>query len=67
MRLIGYEEAAKKLGIKIGTLYSWVSQGKGPPHVRLSGRLVRFDEEALDAWLAARVQLPRASAPGARP
>jgi len=58
MKLIGYQEAALKLGVKIGTLYSWVCQGKGPPFVRLSSRCVRFDEERLEAWLLARVQEP---------
>ena len=63
MKLIGYQETALKLGVKIGTLYSWVSrQGtrseSGPPFIRLSGRCVRFDEEALDQWLQARVYVP---------
>ncbi len=55
MNLIGYSEAAFKLGVKRGTLYSWVSRRVGPPFVRLSGRCVRFDEEALDEWLRGRV------------
>jgi predicted DNA-binding transcriptional regulator AlpA len=58
MRLIGYEEARQKLGVKIGTLYSWVCQKKGPPFIRLSARCVRFDEEALDQWLRERVYVP---------
>lgn len=60
MRLIGYQEAALKLGVKVGTLYSWVCQGKGPPFVRLSSRCVRFDEASLEAWLPSRVRMPRA-------
>lgn len=55
MKLIGYQAAALTLGVKVGTLYSWVCQGKGPPFVRLSTRCVRFDEEALDEWLRTRV------------
>ena len=58
MRLIGYKEAALKLGVKTGTLYSWTCRKVGPPFIRLSGRCVRFDEDQLDKWLAERVQQP---------
>ncbi len=57
MKLLGYEEAALKLGVKVGTLYSWVCRGKGPPYVRLSARCVRFDETAMEHWLQSRVGL----------
>jgi len=50
--LLNYEQAAKRLGLKIGTLYALVSTKK-IPHIRLSKRIVRFDATALDAWLAA--------------
>ena len=59
MKLMGYKAAADKLGVKLGTLYAWVSrQGKGadwgPPFIRLSPRCVRFDEEQVDEWLKSR-------------
>lgn len=59
-RLIGYDELARMLGIKKGTAYSWVSRGQ-IPHVRISGRLVRFDPAMVKAWLKER-EVP--TAPG---
>lgn len=47
----GYPEASKWLGIPVPTLYSMVSQ-KRIPHIRLSGRMVRFRRAVLEAWLA---------------
>jgi excisionase family DNA binding protein len=52
-KLLTYPEAACLLGVKIGTVYSLVSQRR-IPHVRLSGRLVRFERRALEAYIAAR-------------
>ena len=46
-----YREAARYLGLPIGTLYAWVYE-KRIPHIRLSGRTVRFRVADLDAWLA---------------
>lgn len=51
--LLGYPEAARRLGIPVGTLRSLVSR-KQIPHVRLTARIVRLDPADLDAWIAAR-------------
>jgi excisionase family DNA binding protein len=48
--LMTYDEAAKALHLKLGTLYALVAQGR-IPHVRLGRRLVRFSRAALEAWL----------------
>jgi excisionase family DNA binding protein len=48
--LMTYDEAAKALHLKLGTLYALVAQGR-MPHVRLGRRLVRFSRAALEAWL----------------
>jgi excisionase family DNA binding protein len=48
----GYREVSAWLGIPVSTLYSMVHH-KRIPHVRLSGRMVRFSKRAIDAWLAA--------------
>ncbi len=48
----GYPQASKWLGIPITTLYSMVCQ-KRIPHIRLSGRMVRFRRSEIDKWLAA--------------
>jgi len=47
--LLNTEQTAQLLGIKAWTLRSWVSQRK-IPYVKL-GRLVRFDEEAIRAFV----------------
>ncbi|MFZ5480455.1 MAG: helix-turn-helix domain-containing protein [Myxococcota bacterium] len=51
--LLTYDEASRLLGVPVNTLYAWVSQ-KRIPHVRLSGRMVRFDPEELALWIEAR-------------
>lgn len=48
-----YSQAADMLAVPVGTLYAWVHQ-KRVPHIRISGRLVRFDRDELIAWLEGR-------------
>jgi excisionase family DNA binding protein len=48
-KLIGITEMAEYLGIRVSTLYSWVSQ-KRIPYIKL-GRLVKFDLRKIDKWL----------------
>ncbi len=55
MALIDYEAAAKMLGIPVGTLYNWVAEQR-IPHIRFGARTVRFDREALEAWVAERAK-----------
>jgi excisionase family DNA binding protein len=52
-KLIGYREAAERIGIAVSTLYNWVSERR-IPHRRFTARTVRFDVVDLDAWLAER-------------
>lgn len=55
-----YKQAAPYIGCPEGTLRSLVHAGK-VPHIRLGKRMVIFDSEQLDAWLAERtVQPPKA-------
>lgn len=49
-RLLTAQEASDYIGIKIGTLYQWKSQGKIQV-IKLNGCL-RFDREYLDRWIA---------------
>ena len=58
-QLMGYREAAGHLGVKLGTLYSWVS-ARRIPHIRFGNRCVRFDISELNAW----VDSHRLSTPG---
>jgi excisionase family DNA binding protein len=49
-RRVGYAEAAKFVGIKVGTLRSMVCR-KQVPHIRLGPQLVLFDLDELERWL----------------
>lgn len=51
--LMTYAEASAHLNMKLGTLYALVSERR-IPHLRFSARLVRFDPDQLDRWLAER-------------
>ena len=51
--VLGYSQAAAFLGIPIGTLYAWVSQGR-VPHYRFSKRMVRFSRQEIETWISAR-------------
>ncbi len=46
-------QACALLGIKKATMYSLVCR-KEIPHLRISGRMVRFHPEELKAWVEAR-------------
>lgn len=52
-RRVGYHAAAQLLAVPIGTLRSMVCR-RQVPHIRLSPRIVIFDVDALEGWLAAR-------------
>ena len=47
--LISITELAKRLGVSINTLYSWVNQRK-IPYVKM-GRLLRFDLNDIEKWV----------------
>ncbi|MHB1763267.1 MAG: helix-turn-helix domain-containing protein [Acidimicrobiales bacterium] len=42
-------EIAAHLGVSLRTISTWTAAGQ-IPCVRLPGRIVRFDREAVDAW-----------------
>ncbi len=48
-RLLNVEEISEYLGVKVATIYGWVSEGY-IPHIKL-GRLVRFDLDAVTEWV----------------
>jgi excisionase family DNA binding protein len=48
-RIVDIKEAAKYYGLKVSTLYQWVSQKK-IPYYKL-GRLVKFDLNELDKFI----------------
>lgn len=53
MALLTYQQLSDRLSVPVGTLYAWVSKGR-IPFVRLSDRLVRFDEAVIATWLSQR-------------
>lgn len=50
---LNYRDAARLLGIPVGTLRSMVCR-RSVPHIRISPRVVVFDVGALEAWIASR-------------
>ena len=48
-----YREASAYLNLPLGTLYWMVAQNR-LPYLRYSARVVRFQRESLDRWLAER-------------
>ncbi|TNF32495.1 MAG: DNA-binding protein [Deltaproteobacteria bacterium] len=48
--LLGYDEMAKRLGVSVTTLYSWV-RSRRIPCVYLGPRAVRFDPTEVQEWL----------------
>lgn len=52
--LLTPEEAADFLSISAETLAQWRSQRRGPPYIKLEGRLVRYSQSALDSYLGKR-------------
>jgi excisionase family DNA binding protein len=49
-KLLNPSELADLLGVKPGTIYSWLSRGIDVPHVKIAGT-VRFREKAVMDWL----------------
>lgn len=56
-KLIRPEELSERLGVRKGTIYSWVRRGV-IPCVRLEG-LVRFDLEEIGGWIKERKKAAR--------
>jgi len=48
--LLSTPEAARRLGLAIGTLQNWRSRGQGPAFVRL-GKAVRYEEGDLTRFV----------------
>ena len=58
--ILNYAETAQLLGVKVNTLYAWVSR-RVIPFVRLSPRVVRFRREEIEAWMVERSVQPVSS------
>jgi excisionase family DNA binding protein len=49
-KLLNPLQLAELLGVRPGTVYSWISRGVDIPHVKIAGT-VRFREKAVMDWL----------------
>jgi excisionase family DNA binding protein len=55
VKLLTNEETAATLGVKKTTLEVWRTQGRGPVFRKI-GRLVRYSEADIHAWLEAQTR-----------
>ena len=53
-RALTPSEAAQVLGVTEQTLTEWRRHRQGPPYLKLGHKTVRYDRDALEAWLASR-------------
>jgi len=54
-KLLNPSQLAKILGVKLGTIYSWLSRGVDIPFVKIQGT-VRFREKAIQDWILRKEQ-----------
>jgi len=54
-KLLNPLQLAEILGVRPGTVYSWISRGLDIPHVKIAGT-VRFREKAVQDWLFQKEQ-----------
>ena len=64
-KLMSPKELAAWLGVPVGTIYRWNSDGCGPRRVTV-GRHTRYAEADVNAWLATRTVESAAPASGGR-
>jgi excisionase family DNA binding protein len=53
-KLLTPTEVAEILGLQPSTLQFWRKKRKGPPHIRVGHRTVRYPETEFRAWLSTR-------------
>ena len=52
--LLNEEQAAALLGLSVKTLQAWRVRGQGPDFVRISGRIVRYEVQAVQRFIASQ-------------
>jgi hypothetical protein len=60
MELISQEQVAKMIGVKVSALQKWRVLGRGPDFIKVGG-LVRYEVDALKAWLKSRTRSAQSS------
>jgi predicted DNA-binding transcriptional regulator AlpA len=53
--LLTAKQASEFLGVPEGTLAQWRSQRRGPPYIKLEGRLIRYRFSDLEMYIASRI------------
>jgi excisionase family DNA binding protein len=61
--LLAPQEVADILGVQVSTLVRWRRLKQGPPYVRVGHRTVRYQPEAIEAWMKARTGRPLVALP----
>ena len=56
IRLLRISEVEARTGLSRSTIYEWSADGRFPPPVRLSDRVVRWVEAEVEAWLRERLE-----------
>lgn len=51
------DEAAAELGLTMGTLDQWRSQGKGPPYLKFGGRIY-YPRAEFETWVREQIRHP---------
>lgn len=54
-RLLRRKEVEDRVGLARSTIYEMMSKGQFPKPVKLGLRAVRWREDDVDAWIAARI------------
>lgn len=49
-KFLNPSQLAEFLGVRPGTIYSWLSRGIDIPHVKIAGT-IRFREKSIQDWL----------------
>ena len=55
-RLLRISEVEARTGLSRSTIYEWSADGRFPPPVRLSDRVVRWVEAEVEAWIRERME-----------
>lgn len=55
-RLLRISEVEARTGLSRSTIYEWSADGRFPPPVRLSDRVVRWVEAEVEAWIRERLE-----------
>ena len=64
-KILSKREFADRIGRSVRHLERLISEGEGPPLVKLGVRAVGIDECDADAWIKARRQIPPGWSDGA--